>query len=505
MGLFLLVQGCHLGPKYECPEPHTPTEWKSSPDCAASPEVAPEWWEVFGDEELAKLEKQVLEKNPDLFIALQRVAEARALAGVEEANLYPNLYLTPTYKNVDQLIELYGLPLPSPFVPGLQPIVRVHELEYQLPISAGYDLDLWGKYRGQYNSAMIYAQAQQEAARATLLTLTTDLASNYFNLRAVDTQVELLKRQIELRQKAFELTSSRYAKGLVNYIDVMNAEGVLANTDADYQETVRQRNSFENAIAVLIGVPASEFQLPPRPLKDPPPSIPAGIPSQVLVRRPDVAQAERNMAAVHEWIGVAYSSYFPDISLTGAIGLASPELAHFLTWGSRLWRYGADILQMIFDGGRTRSGVELAYASYNAAKGAYEKTVLGVFQEVEDALSNVEQQLKQYESFGTAYATARQTQELSSLRYTRGLVNILDTITSEEAELQAKRNWLHSLGLRYQASVQLVKAIGGGWCDPVPVEEAAAPQEETECAPQEEAQANEEEPFDFPDQVTLIE
>lgn len=459
LGFLFFLSSCHLGPRYEAPSTAVPDGWKTE---IFSPNVSAEnWWDVFEDEELSSLEVQVIEKNPDLYIALEKVAEARAIAGVAKSTLYPQVYLTPAFNNVNELVELYGVP--QGLFPGLKTITRVQEQIYQLPVAMNYEVDLWGKYRGTYNAANIYAQAQDEAVRVTLLTISTDLASHYFNLRALDTQLDLLRKIESLHRQILNLVRSRYDAGLVSYLNYLEAEKFLFDTEAEYQETLRERNLFENAIAALMGTIASEFHLPERPLLIEPPEIPAGLPSELLMRRPDLAQAERQMASFHEFIGVAYATYFPGISLTSALGFSSPDLANFVTWAGRLWQIGANIAQVIFNGGQNRSYVEAAFARFKEAKGAYEKAVFTAFQEVEDALSNVKQYHSQWESLEGSYESTFDFFKLSDTRYRAGIVNYLQTLEAERAELTAKRQWMNALGRRYQASIQLVKALGGGW------------------------------------------
>lgn len=459
LALFFL-SSCHLGPRYQEPSTAVPEEWKTSTR-DASTDLAENWWEIFEDPELASLEQRVLENNRDLYVALEKVAESRAVAGVAKSGLYPQVYLTPSFNNMNELIELYGVP--QGLFPGLKTITRVKEQFYQLPISMGYEVDLWGKFRGTYNAANIYAQAQDEAVRVTWLTVSTEAASHYFNLRALDTQLDLLKEIEALRKKIVDLMRSRFEAGLVSYLDYLEAEKLLSDTDAEYQETLRQRALFENAIAALLGTLASEFHLPHNPLVLEPPEIPAGLPSELLIRRPDLAQAERNMASFHEWIGVAYSTYFPGILLTSALGYSSPDLSNFVTWMGRLWQIGVNISQVLFNGGRNKAYVDAAYARFNEAKGSYEQAVFTAFQEVEDALTNVKQYHSQWSSLQNAYQCSFDFSKLSATRYEKGIVNYLQALDAERAEIDAKRQSMNALGQRYQASIQLIKALGGGW------------------------------------------
>jgi multidrug efflux system outer membrane protein len=465
--LLLLLAGCQLGPKYCVPESNVPEKWKSSEEAASSSVEV--WWEIFQDEELSKLEAQVVKNNFDLKLAMERVAEARAKAGVKGADLYPQANLTPNYNNIQELIELYGVP-PGLF-PGLKTIVRVHELEYQLPLAMSYEVDLWRKYRGKYDSAVIYAQAVEEAYRGTMLTLTSDLASNYFNLRSLDTQIDLLTKTVALRQDFLDLTKQRYKVGVSSLLDVLQAEEVLTNTVATLDDSVRQRALFENAIALLIGLPASDFHVAVNPLTIEPPHIPAGLPSSVLLRRPDIAQAERDMASQHALIGVAWANFFPAFTLTGAIGFASPELFEFLNWKARLWQIGLSIAQTVFDGWRNKSNLDMVRAQFRETQAVYEQTVLGAFKEVEDALSNVKQQSEQYANLSASYKSASQFAALSILRYETGVSNYLDAIQSELNELSAQISWMNILGARYQSTTQLIKAIGGGWDNMPPIGE----------------------------------
>ena len=274
------------------------------------------------------MEEQAVQYNPNLYTALQRVEEARALTGVSKADLYPQLNLNPSLTNSVYLFELYGLsgiPLPTKIPLEL----RVHAPQYSLPFTVNYELDLWGKLRSQYESALFNAEAQVWAYYTSLLTLTTDLANSYFILRSLDSQIDLLEKTVKDRRTNLALNQSRYSKGLGNLVDVTQAQLDLKNTESTYIDTVRQRNVQENVIATLIGIPASDFTLEHSPLRDDPPAIPAGIPSEVMLQRPDIAQAERAMASEHKLINSAYASLYPSLSLTATYGYLSPLLKDF--------------------------------------------------------------------------------------------------------------------------------------------------------------------------------
>lgn len=460
--LVLFLQSCTLGPRYTPPYSEVPDEWKNVTQENAQP-CYDFWWEVFEDDTLNELAQLAVLHNYDLYSSLQRIAEARALAGVEFSNLLPQVTLNPSYYNTGILFKLYGLnAIPIP-LNNINPIVRVHEMEYTFPFNLNYELDLWGKIRGEWKSAVYNAQSKEEAFRALLLSLTADLASYYFNLRAADADIHIILDTIANRQKSLDLVKKRNSAGLANDLDVSRAELELSNVQAEYEDAVRQRLLFENAIATLIGVPATLFCMPDLPLNTCPPIIPAGLPSEILLRRPDLAEAERMMASEHALIGVAYAGYFPSITLTGTLGFASPDIKQMFSWISRLWAMGANIAQVIFDAGRTQSFVNAAWARYNQASGNYQQKVIRAFQEVEDSLNNIEQHAKQAEKLDLSVQAATKTVNLSNSRYLNGLASYLEVTDSQRQELQSKRIWIHVQGARFIDTVQLIKALGGGW------------------------------------------
>lgn len=459
--LLLACTGCRVGPVYQAPDSPSPAEWKGK--VAAVPYVpsVDYWWEVFGDEMLNDLEQQAVANNPSLQQAWDKVFEARATAGIARADLYPQINLNPLYTNTGTLFQLNGVP--TGMIPGLKPIVRIHTFEYFLPATLTYEVDIWGKYRGIYESAVYNAQAEEDAYRATLLSLTADLASHYFNLRTLDAQILLLEETIKLRADSLKLTRSRYKGGISGVIDVSSAELELANTEAQYFDTVRQRRLFENAIATLIGIPASDFCLASNPLVNHPPQIPPGVPSSILVQRPDIAQAERIMASQHSQIGVAYASLLPSLSLTATVGYFSPTLKDFLTWKSRYWQYGASGSQFIFDAGKRGSELAVAWARFWQADDRYRQVVLTAFQEVEDSLNSLDQEARQFDSLQKSVTAAGLTLKSANRRYLNGIVAYYEVIESQRSDLTAKLNLLNVLDLRYQATIALIKALGGGW------------------------------------------
>ncbi len=465
--LLFVFAGCTLGPRYNPPCDCVTDDWKGPNSCCEEAPCLDYWWEVFEDEPLNALVWQAIENNPNLYVALERVVEARANAGISRADLYPELDTKPSYSDTGMLFKIY---VPTGFFPGLTPsneVFRIVQFQYLLPLNLSYEVDLWGKLRGRYESACMSAEAEQQAYHTTLLTLTTELASNYFQLRALDIQLQLLEESTSLRREGLEISQAQFEKGLKTYTDVTTATSALASMEATLYDTMRQRQIQENSIALLLGFSASEFCLEPLPLDGPPPSIPVGIPSEVLLQRPDIAQAERNMAAQHRLIGVAYASFFPSLQLTGTLGYSSPDLQDFLSWDSRLWGMGANAVEPLFDAGRRCANLEVTKARFREACGAYQQQVLVAMQEVEDALNNVALQLQQAKSLDMGADAAARAAYISRSQYEKGLGTLVGVVDSTTSALDIRLSQAQLLGVRYLSTVQLIKALGGSWNQPV--------------------------------------
>lgn len=464
LGILLLLSSCRLGPSYRVPGSEIPSAWKAPQEEVESSSQVGKWWEVFQDCTLDGMEEMAVANSPSLQAALERVFQAWSVAGVDRAALYPQATLNPSYSDTGELFKIF-LP-PGLAIPGFtaaNTVFRIHQFQYLLPLNMSYEIDLWGKLRGQYQAAVMSAQAQEDAYCAAILTLTTDLASNYFQMRSLDAQIDVLKATMDARQKALQINESRFKKGLGTDLDVASANLDFSNAEAAYKESIRQRILLENAIAVLMGVPASEFKLEHSPLKNLPPKIPAGVPGDVILQRPDIAEAERIAASQHALIGVAYANFFPSLSLTGALGYESPDLKQFLKWKSRLWSLGANAAQTIFDAGRNSSNLSLAWAQFREASDNYQQTVLTAFREVEDALNNLEYQAQEYKSYTIAAEAGNKLATLTHRRYLNGLINYIDVIVADTLSLTADINQINMLGQQYLSTIQLIKALGGTW------------------------------------------
>jgi outer membrane protein, multidrug efflux system len=461
----LFCTSCHLGPPYIPPSSVVPVVWKNGTgEMASLPCTVQRWWEIFDDPCLNQLEERAVCCNPEVALAIQRIAEARALAGVERSALAPQVTFNPLYGNQSTLFQFYGPGAVFSLLSLAKRVFRIHVLQYFLPVNLNYELDLWGKLRGRWESAWHTAEAECWDKQVVLLSLTSDLAMSYYTLRYLDAQILLYQMSVRDLEESLKLTRSRFNEGLVDYLNVAASSRQLTQIQADMEELIRERALQEDLIALLIGQPASCLTLPRMPLSHcPPPTIPEGLPANLLLRRPDLAEAERRMAAQHSLIGVAYASFFPSVSLTAAAGSFSPDIEDFLSWLSRYLSYTVSGNQDIAVGGRNRANLCAAYARFFQADAQYRELVLTAFREVEDALSNLRVQERQFFELSENAAWARETVYLSSQRYQNGLVNYLNLIDTQNSALESERNLIGLQGLRYLSTVQLIKALGGCW------------------------------------------
>lgn len=475
-----------MGPSYVPPETEVPSNWKKhnnnqfieySKDEQGEIVFLDHWWEVFEDEELNQLEKIALENNRDLYIAFERIQEARALVGIAAADFYPQVTIDPLFTDTRHLFQIFN-PNQNNLNccgPVAQPInyLRVRQLLYFLPLNLNYELDLWGKILSGYNSAKYNWQAREMDFNNMMLSLTSNLAIAYYQIRSADSQLELLTHVIETRKKALKINQDRFDGQLTNYADVTLAAEELDIAINRFQEAERQREVLENRLAVLLGVPSSTFELKFNPLSKDPPSIPSGIPSEILLRRPDIAAADYEVISQHYLVKRAYSLFFPSISLTGAMGFESPFLKLFLQGISRYWMYGARASQIAFDGFRTSSNLDREIANFKQASGQYQQQVLRAFQEVEDALTNVSSYYEQQSTVQDIVKWAQKSYQLYLDRYRSGITDYINVANTERnlLDYQIQENLLQ--GYRFIATIELIRALGGGWAAPevcVPVD-----------------------------------
>jgi len=454
----LLLGGCMVGPKYAKPSvPMTPAYketdgWKVAQPGDSLPRG--QWWELFGDPELHALEEQVAAANQNLKIAEARLREARALVRFNRAALFPTISTSFGANSIRDSAN-------RPFLPPSAGTGSSGDLLFSLDMS--YEIDLWGRVRRTVAAAKQEAQATAADLETARLSLQAELAVDYFELRAADAQKQLLDETVKAFEAALRLTTNRYQGGAAPKSDVAQAQTQLDTTRAQATDVTVQRAQLEHAIATLIGKPPAAFSLRPRPLDTRPPDIPLGLPSQLLERRPDIAAAERRVAEANEQIGIAKAAYYPTVMLNASVGFEGSSFGNVFNASSLLWAVGASITQTIFDGGRRRATSDAARASYDATVAVYRQTTLTAFQQVEDnlaALRILEQEAQQQRR---AVESAQQSLQLFTNRYRGGVDNYLQVITAQTVTLANQRNEIDILRRRMDASVLLVKALGGGW------------------------------------------
>lgn len=456
----VLLSACAAGPTYVKPTVDTPVSWQlQEPWRAARPaDAQPKgpWWERFGDAELNALEQKALQANPTLAAAQGRLAQARAVVNQNAASQLPQVSLGA---KVSELRISANRPLTNYNAPNWSTLQN----DYSTVLSASYEADLWGRVQSLVDGAT--ASAEQVAAdlENTRLVLSADVAVNYFNLRAIDLELDVVKRALTLQQSSLALANHRHDSGSASGLDVAQQQALLDTTLTQVDLLQRQRAQFEHALATLTGTPAPSFQLAPRLVTLTPPVIPLGIPSDVLERRPDVASAERAMAAANAQIGVAKAAFYPSVIFGPSFGNDSRKFATVFSGPSTLWSMGVSATQTLFDGGRISANVNFSQAGYDITVANYRRVVLTAMQEVEDGLSGVSALDRAIAQAQRAVDSNRKVMGIAQVRYEGGVSNYQDMITAQQALLSSERLATQLLGQRQLASVFLIKALGGGW------------------------------------------
>ena len=452
----LLLNSCTVGPKYSRPQAPSAPEYKETPPNwkqaqPADQVVRGKWWGVFQDPQLNALEEQVSVSNHNLKAAQAQFLQARALVRLNRANLYPTV---TTGASASQNTLSTTTPKTG---------AKSNYTDLVLPADVTYEADVWGSVRRTVEAARANAQASAAQLELVSLSVHAELASDYFQLRTLDAEERLLTSTVVAFEKALELTTNRYKGGVASAVDVAQAETQLETTRAQAIDVMVERQQFEHAIAALIGQPASTFSIPASPWDTPPPAIPPGLPSDLLERRPDIAAAERQMAAANAQIGVARAAYFPQITFNGSAGFESSALTNWLTGPSGFAAAGISALVTVFDVGRRRAGVEQAQAAYDQAVANYRQAVLTSFQEVEDNLAALRILEDEAKTQAVAVTAAEHSLQLSNNRYRGGVVTYLEVITAQSAALSNERVAVGILRQRMTSTVLLIKALGGGW------------------------------------------
>jgi len=453
----LLVAGCAVGPKYQRPAaPATPAykeaqgsdQWKTATPNEAA--LRANWWEVFGDPQLNQLESLVPGANQSLKQAEAQFRQARALVRLNHAGYYPTVTGQASITNTRTPASLSG-------------INRGPVTDYSLPVGASWEPDFWGRVRLSVQNATANAQASAADLQNMRLSLQSELAVDYFQLLGLDMEEKLLSDTLAAYEKAVKLTIDRFNGGVASKADVALAQTQLASTRSQLTDFGVVRSELEHAIAVLTGQPPSALTIAPGKIQAPPPPIPAGVPSELLERRPDIAAAERLVAAANAEIGLAQTAFYPTLTLSASGGLESNRITTWLSWPSRFWSLGPTLAQTLLDFGRRKAQVQGAEAAYDATVAGYRQTVLGAFQEVEDNLSTLRILSQEALQQDEAVKGAQESLRLELDRYKSGTVSYLDVITTQTIALTNESAAVGILSRRMTAAVQLIRALGGGW------------------------------------------
>ncbi|SNT41556.1 efflux transporter, outer membrane factor (OMF) lipoprotein, NodT family [Granulicella rosea] len=456
----LLLSGCKVGPNYKAPAMPAPPAYSDNghngPWQAAQPADGADrgaWWTIYNDAKLNELELQCANANQSIAAALHAYEQAHDLVRENRASLFPTVGIGG-FANRNRISSTK--PLKSPTSPQ-------DYWDFLIPLNISWEPDLWGGIRRQIESSATAAQASAADLANTKLSLQGTLAVTYLQLRGLDLQAQLLRSTLDAYTLSLKLTSDRQSGGLASESDVEQAKTLLEQTRAQLIDLGVQRALYEHAIAVLVGVPATGYTIAEQPLVGDPPSIPTGIPSELLQRRPDIAASERRIASANAQIGVAKAAYYPNVTLGASGGIESDLVSQVFNSASTTWSAGPGVNETIIDGGRRRAQVDYAKAAREQATAVYREQVLTAFRDVEDQLATLRVLEEEAAVQDRAVASAKRSTELSTLRYKRGLAQYLEVLTNQTIELTDERTAAALTARRIVASAQLQVALGGGW------------------------------------------
>ena len=447
--------GCSIGPQYRKPAVASPATWKNKSRADASFMMPRNWWEIFSDMELDKLETLAVQSNQDLAIAMANVDQARALARIDRADLFPTVDLNPSFERSRTSRNSFRDAKSST------------DNSIEVPFDLSYEVDLWGRVRRGFAAGAAEAQAEAAAYQTVLLTLTADVAQNYFQIGALDSEIDALTAAVDLRQRAVEMLNLRYKQGMNSELTFYQAQTQLAQAQADLVDANRRRENLVNALAVLCGQAANNFAREHAPFNTQLPQVPVEIPSQILQHRPDIIEAERLIAAANERVGIAEASFFPSVTLMGSAGFNSFKTGNLFDWESHVWSLGPSVNMPLFNGGRLKAEKRFQEAGYQKSLAEYRKRVLTAFSEVENALADIDLRKEQSVAQQKLLEAARQAADISIQRYKEGLVSFLEVIDAERSRLVAERDAIQIKSQELIAAVRLIKAIGGNWSEKI--------------------------------------
>jgi multidrug efflux system outer membrane protein len=462
---------CTVGPNYRRPDMQVPDGFKSATTQESPrPAIASDWWRIFGDPTLSKLEEDAIKASTDLQAAVARVLQARAAARVTQSQFYPVISLDPSMQRSRTSANRSNVNNNS--INGNNNVSSRSRTsdDFKIPFDLSYEIDVWGRVRRAYEASLAQVAASEDDYQVVLQTLQADVAQNYFNIRALDSQDQILLKTVESYRKQVELEQTQQKAGLVGLIDVYQAQSLLNSTLTQEIDIRRQRADLEHALAILLGRPPSEITVLVAPLELNPPVIPAGLPADLLRRRPDVIQAEQNLRAANAQVGVATAAFYPTFRLTGAAGFESIDVHHGLDWESRVWSIGPSVSFPIFTGGQLTANLEQAKARYQELSATYRGAVLTAFRDVEDSLTDLHLRADAAKAQDQAVAAAREYRRLAEVQYRGGLANYLVVIDAERTLLSNELSAVQILNQRLISTVLLIKSLGGGWDPDAPVD-----------------------------------
>jgi NodT family efflux transporter outer membrane factor (OMF) lipoprotein len=468
--LLAFSAGCTVGPRYSRPAAPTPAPdaWKTQPpwEQAAPKDSIPKgaWWQIFHDPALDAYEQQLLQANQSLEAARDRLTQARSLARVATADMFPQLSADPAaYRERGSANRPLNGAGPTIVNGVAQPVQPYTQNVFTIPFSLNYEVDLFGRVRHNVEAANASLQSTAADLQNVQLVLTAELAADYFSLRELDAEFDVVQESVGYQRKGLDLVNNRHEGGVASGLEVAQQAALLDSTLSQLALVKQSRAQYEHAIAVLVGQSASSLNVPVEPLRATPPPIPLGVPSDVLERRPDIATAERTMAYENAEVGIARSAFYPHITLSGSGGWQSVELGPLLNAPSLFWSLGADALQPILQGGRNRANLAAARAAYDQSVANYRQAVFTAFQQAEDGISNLSTLAQALSTQAAAVEDARRALAIANNRYVGGVTTYLDVITAQTTLLTSQRLETQLLGQQMVSSVYLVKALGGGW------------------------------------------
>ena len=453
----LLLTGCAVGPKYKTPAVPVPPAYKEAANWkTAQPNdqnLGGNWWEIFSDPQLNSLEQQINVSNQNLKAAVAQYQQSRAALRYVRADYYPTVTAGPSATR-----QMYSNNRPPQSTFDGETFN-----DFVLPVNFSYQVNAWGRVSKNVESYREQAQASAADLAVVNLSMHAALAIDYFAARSLDAEEKLLQDTVAQYQQAFQLSEDRFQGGLASEVEVEQARTILETTRAQMVDVGVARAQYEHAVAVLVGKPPAEFTLPPLPLTAPPPSIPIGVPSTLLERRPDIAAAERRVASANAQVGLAKTAYYPLVNIGASGGFESGSLTALLQGPSGFWAVGSSAVVTLFDVGRRRAVNDQAKAGYDASVASYRETVLTAFQQIEDNLAALRILEQEAGVQSTAVEAAERSLSLSNTRYEGGVTSYLEVITAQNAALTDEVTAVNVLGRREANAVLLIEALGGGW------------------------------------------